>query len=56
MNFPLEVEMPLEEGSNRLLVVARDQKNIVAQKTFYVFRSGPKEAVSEVRSGAEAKN
>lgn len=55
-SFPLEVKMPLEEGSNRLLVVARDQKNITSQKVFFVFRSGPKEALSEVHADGEAKN
>ncbi len=49
-SLPIEIEVPLEEGSNRIVVVARDQKNIVAQKTFYINRNDSGSAFSEVLS------
>ncbi|RMG84343.1 MAG: hypothetical protein D6708_17215 [Candidatus Dadabacteria bacterium] len=44
----LKVEVPLEEGSNRITVVARDEKKIVATRTFFVYRTKPGEPGAEL--------
>jgi len=46
--FPVELKIPLDPGSNRLVVFARDQKNIVSQKVFFVFRADKGKEFSEV--------
>jgi carboxyl-terminal processing protease len=38
--FPVSVAVPLEEGSNRLLIMVRDDKDIPAQKVLYIHRRG----------------
>ena len=38
--FPITLSVPLENGSNRIVVIARDDKDIAAQKVFYVHRRG----------------
>jgi hypothetical protein len=37
--FPVRLDVPLEAGSNRLVVVARDQKNMVTSRTYFIYRS-----------------
>ncbi|MFC1657105.1 S41 family peptidase [Candidatus Moduliflexota bacterium] len=46
--FPVELKIPLDPGSNRLVIFARDQKNIVSQKVFFVFRADKGKEFSEV--------
>ncbi len=36
--FPVTLSVPLESGSNRIVVIARDDKDIPAQKVFYIHR------------------
>jgi hypothetical protein len=38
--FPLTLSVPLESGSNRIVIVARDDKDISAQKVLYIHRRG----------------
>ena len=38
--FPVTLSVPLENGSNRIVVIARDDKDIPAQKVFYIHRRG----------------
>jgi carboxyl-terminal processing protease len=38
--FPVTLTVPLENGSNRIVIVARDDKDIPAQKVLYVHRRG----------------
>ena len=38
--FPLSVSVPLESGSNRIVVIARDDKDIPSQKVLYIHRRG----------------
>lgn len=38
-SFPATLDVPLEEGLNRIMVFARDQNDIVSQKTVFIFRS-----------------
>ena len=49
-SFHVELEIPLEPGSNRLVVFARDQKNIPAQRLFYVHRTEKGDKFSEMLS------
>ncbi len=49
--FPLTLTVPLENGSNRVVIIARDDKDIPAQKVLYVHRRSV-EAVAA--SGAAA--
>ncbi|MHB8763815.1 MAG: MXAN_5808 family serine peptidase [Deferrisomatales bacterium] len=35
----VELEVPLEPGSNRLILAARDRKEIVGSRTFHIFRA-----------------
>jgi carboxyl-terminal processing protease len=46
--FSVTLELPLEVGSNRLSLFARDQKNISSQKIVYVHRVGRGATYSEV--------
>jgi carboxyl-terminal processing protease len=46
--FPVTLEMPLEPGANRLVVFARDQKDILAQKIFFIHRTDKGDEFSEV--------
>jgi carboxyl-terminal processing protease len=36
--FPVTLAVPLESGSNRIVIIARDDKDIPAQKVFYIHR------------------
>jgi carboxyl-terminal processing protease len=47
-DFSVTLEIPLEVGSNRISLFARDQKNISSQKTVYVHRVDRDTAYSEV--------
>ena len=38
-NLPVRMEVPLEPGSNRVTLFARDQKNLVTAKTYFVHRT-----------------
>jgi carboxyl-terminal processing protease len=38
--FPVTLTVPLESGSNRILIIARDDKDIPAQKVLHVHRRG----------------
>ena len=38
--FPLTLSVPLESGSNRIVIIARDDKDIPAQKVLYIHRRG----------------
>ena len=38
--FPVTLTVPLENGSNRIVIIARDDKDIPAQKVLYVYRRG----------------
>jgi carboxyl-terminal processing protease len=38
--FPVTLTVPLESGSNRILIIARDDKDIAAQKVLNVHRRG----------------
>jgi hypothetical protein len=40
--LPLRLEVPLEEGSNRLMLAARDQRDIQATRIFLIHRLKPK--------------
>ena len=51
--FPLTLTVPLESGSNRIVVIARDDRDIPAQKIIYVHRRGA-EAVAAAASGKPA--
>jgi carboxyl-terminal processing protease len=46
--FSVTLKIPLEVGSNRISLFARDQKNISSQKILYVHRVDPGAAYSEV--------
>ena len=46
--FPIKLQVPLEIGTNRLVVIARDQKNIPAERVFFIHRTADKEEFSEV--------
>ena len=48
--FPIKMPVPLEIGTNRLVVIARDQKNIPAERVFYIHRTADKEEFSEVQT------
>ncbi|MBE0617208.1 MAG: PDZ domain-containing protein, partial [Proteobacteria bacterium] len=37
--LPVRLEVPLEAGSNRLVLAARDQKNLQASQTLFIFRT-----------------
>ncbi|MHB8835617.1 MAG: S41 family peptidase [Candidatus Methylomirabilia bacterium] len=50
--FPVTLSVPLENGSNRIVVIARDDKDIPAQRVFYVHRRG---ADAVAAAGAIAK-
>jgi carboxyl-terminal processing protease len=45
--FPVALEMPLEPGANRLVVFARDHKDILAQKVFFIHRADKGDEFSE---------
>ena len=36
--FPVTLAVPLEAGSNRVVIIARDDKDIPSQKVFYIHR------------------
>ena len=38
--YAVTITVPLEGGSNRIAVVARDDQDIAAQKVLYIFRRG----------------
>jgi hypothetical protein len=40
--LPVRLEVPLKEGSNRLVLAARDQKKIQGSRTFMIYRANPK--------------
>jgi hypothetical protein len=46
--FPVRFEVPLEAGSNRLVVFVRDQKDMVASRTYFVFRGEAGDEASNV--------
>ncbi len=46
--LPVRLEVDLEEGSNRIVVVARDDKEIVASRTFFVYRTRPGDPGTEL--------
>jgi hypothetical protein len=46
--FPIKLQVPLEVGTNRLVIIARDQKNIPAERVFFIHRTADKEEFSEV--------
>ncbi|GAB4248984.1 MAG: hypothetical protein Kow0054_05410 [Deferrisoma sp.] len=50
----VRVEVPLEEGSNRITVVARDEKKIVATRTFFVYRTKPGEPGTELTQNLQS--
>jgi carboxyl-terminal processing protease len=52
--FPLTLTVPLENGSNRIVVIARDDKDIAAQKIYYVHRRAT-DAVAAAAPAADAK-
>ena len=52
--FPLTLTVPLESGSNRIVVIARDDKDIPAQKVLYVHRRST-DAVAAATPAASAK-
>lgn len=41
--FPVRLDVPLEPGSNRLVVIARDQKGMTTSRTFFLFRAEAEE-------------
>jgi carboxyl-terminal processing protease len=47
-SFPVSLSVPLEKGSNRLVIVARDDKEIPSQKVIYVYRKGELDKTAEV--------
>jgi len=52
--FPLTLSVPLENGSNRIVVIARDDKDIPAQKVFYIHRRvGDADAVAAASASAK---
>jgi hypothetical protein len=52
--FPVTLTVPLESGSNRILIIARDDKDIPAQKVLYVHRRGGEAAVAATPAAAPA--
>ncbi len=46
--FPVRMEIPLKEGSNRVVLAARDQKDLQTNQTLFIFRTEP------LREGAGA--
>ncbi len=46
--LPVRLEVDLEEGSNRIVVVARDDKEIVASRAFFVYRTRPGDPGTEL--------
>ncbi len=46
--FAVTLEVPLEEGSNRLVLAARDQKDISASRTFFIHRGAEGEPASRL--------
>jgi len=51
--FPVTLAVPLENGSNRIVIIARDDKDIPAQKVLYIFRRGA-DAVADAAAGKPA--
>ncbi|MBI5444695.1 MAG: PDZ domain-containing protein [Deltaproteobacteria bacterium] len=47
-SLAVHLDVPLEPGSNRLLVYARDSKNLVTAKTFHIFRQETPEEAPKV--------
>jgi hypothetical protein len=47
-SFSVKLQIPLEIGTNRIVVIARDQKNIPAERVFFIYRTADKEEFSEV--------
>jgi hypothetical protein len=39
--FPVQLEIPLQEGSNRVVLAARDQKDLQTNRTLFIFRTEP---------------
>jgi len=48
------LEVPLEEGSNRIVLVARDDKKITATRTFFVYRTRPGEPGTQISQSEKA--
>jgi hypothetical protein len=44
--YPVRLTVPLESGSNRIVIVVRDDKDIPAQKVLYIHRRGGDAAVA----------
>ncbi len=51
--FPVTVTVPLETGSNRVVIVARDDKDIPAQKVLYIHRRGGDDTVAASAADGE---
>jgi carboxyl-terminal processing protease len=49
-SLPVELDIPLETGSNRISLFARDRGNIVSQQIIYIHRTGGGTALSEAIS------
>lgn len=49
--FPVTLSVPLESGSNRIVIIARDDQDIPAQKVLYIHRRG---AAAVAAAGAAA--
>ena len=52
--FSVTLAVPLESGSNRILVIARDDKDIPAQKVFYIHRRGADAVAAAALTGKPA--
>jgi carboxyl-terminal processing protease len=50
--FPLTLTVPLESGSNRIVIIARDDNDIPAQKVLYVHRRGGDDKVAATAPAA----
>lgn len=46
--LPLKLEVPLEEGTNRLILTARDNKDVMTTKVFYIHRMEQGEKSAEL--------
>jgi carboxyl-terminal processing protease len=53
--YPVTVTIPLESGSNRIAIIARDDKDIPAQKVLYIHRRGGESTAAAVPAPAPAR-